>query len=143
MPGRKPHPIPYRRHGGPDEPKRPWLELYIGGLSTRYYGLVDSGSDYSVIPHDLARRIGIQYDESNPSEGEAAAGQSFQYWEATNQLAIQTEVGGLTFDEAMIAETDEFIIGRHDFFRRYRVTFNELAQEFEVQPFDPADGRRN
>jgi len=143
MPGPKAHPIPYRRHGGPDQPKRPWVELYIGGLSIRYYGLVDSGSDYSVIPHDLARRIGVEYDESQPGEGEAAGGQSFRYWEATNQLAIQTEVGGLTFDGAMVADEGDFILGRHDFFRRYRVTFNERAQELEVEPFDPTDGRRN
>ena len=143
MPGPRRQTIPYRRHGGPDQPKRPWLELYIGGLPTRYYGLVDSGSDYSVIPRELARRIGVQYDESKPDEGEAAGGQSFTFWEATNQLAIQTEVGGLTFDEAMVADEGDFILGRHDFFRRYRVSFNELAQEFEIEPLDPNDGHRN
>ncbi|MBI3637691.1 MAG: retroviral-like aspartic protease family protein [Candidatus Rokubacteria bacterium] len=143
MPGSKRQPIPYRRHGGPEEPKRPWLELYIGGIPIRYYALVDSGSDYSVIPLDLARRIGLQFDESQPEEGAATGGQSFRYWEATNQLAIQTEVGGLTFDEAMVAEGDDFILGRHDFFRRYRVSFNEPAQEFEIEAFDPNDGRSN
>lgn len=144
MPESKHPPIPYRRHGGPDQPKRPWLEVYIGGLPIRYYGLVDSGSDYSVIPHALARRIGVVFDDSKkPEAGEAAGGQEFEYWEASNQLPIQTEVGGLTFDEAMVADEDDFILGRHDFFRRYRVTFNERAQEMEIEPFDPLDGRQN
>lgn len=141
MPDKKP--IPYRCHGGPDEPRRPWLELYIGGHQTRYYGLLDSGSDYSVIPRDLAKRIGVEYDESKSEECGAAAGQSFTYWEATNQLPIQTEVGGLTFDQAMVADEDDFILGRHDFFRRYRVTFDEPAQEFWAEPIDPREGLRN
>ena len=64
MPDAKRATIPYRRRGGPQEPKRPWLELYIGGLSIPYYGLVDSGSDYSVISKDIARLIGFEWDET-------------------------------------------------------------------------------
>lgn len=125
MPDAKRATIPYRRRGGPQEPKRPWLELYIGGLLIPYYGLVDSGSDYSVISKDIAGLIGFEWDETKEQAGEAAGGQSFPYWEATNHVAVQTEVGGLTFDGAMVAEEDEIILGRHDFFRRYRITFNE------------------
>jgi hypothetical protein len=111
--------------------------LYIGGLLIPYYGLVDSGSDYSVISVDIAALIGFQWDETKEETGSAAGGQSFAFWEATNQVAVQTEVGGLTFTEAMVAEEDEIILGRHDFFRRYRVTINERDQLIEIQPFEP------
>ena len=40
-----------------------------------------------------------------------------------------------------MAEEDEIILGRHDFFRRYRVTFNERDQLMEIELFDP--NRRN
>lgn len=102
-----------------------------------YYGLVDSGSDYSVISKDIAALIGFRWDETKEETGEAAGGQTFSYWEATNQVPVQTEVEGLTFQGAMIAEEDEIILGRHDFFRRYRVTFNERDQLMEIEPFEP------
>ncbi|MDE3113255.1 MAG: aspartyl protease family protein [Chloroflexota bacterium] len=133
-------PIPYMRKGGPDEPKRPWIELFIasrgGSILSRYWGLVDSGSDYSVIPRDLARRIGVDYDESKPKTCGAAGRQSFTYFDQTNQLTIQTEVGGLNFDEAMVADEDDFILGRYDFFRRYKVTINERDETVLAEPFD-------
>jgi aspartyl protease len=81
--------IPYRARGGPDEPKRPWLELYIGGQLVPFYGLVDSGSDYSVSPRALARRIGISFDESDPENGSAAGGATFVFFEQTNDLQFR------------------------------------------------------
>lgn len=130
-------PIPYRLRGGPDQPKRPWLQLYIGGKYVwPYYGLVDSGSDYSVIPKELARRVGVEFDETKRQEGSAAGGKNFDYFDATNQLTVMTEVGSLTLDRAMVADEEDFILGRHDFFKRYRVTFNERDQCMEIEPFD-------
>lgn len=111
--------------------------MYIGGLLIPYYGLVDSGADYSVISKDIAGLIGFTWDESEEETGAAAGGQAFSYWQATNEVAIQTEVGGLTFEDAMVAEADEIILGRHDFFRRYRVTFDEQQQLMEIEPFEP------
>jgi hypothetical protein len=36
----------------------------------------------------------------------------------------------------MVADEDDIILGRHDFFRRYRVTFRESAQEMDIEPLD-------
>ena len=107
-----------------------------------YYGLVDSGSDHSVIPKDLARYIGVEYDESKPEKGGAVGDLSFTYFTGTNQLSVQTEVGGLVFDQPMVADEDDFILSRHDFFRRYVVTFNEREAYMDIAPFED-EGRNN
>lgn len=132
-----PYPVQYRRRGGPDAPPKPWLELYIGGQKIAHYDLVDSGADLSLVPKDLAKRIGIQYDETIELEGGGAGGAKFKFHLGQNKLAIWTEAGPFTFDQPAVADQDHFILGRFDFFNAYKVQFFERESRMELSAYDP------
>lgn len=141
-PNRDPVLIPYRFRGA-DRARAPWLLLYVGGQLVPHYALVDSGAEYSLIPRDIARHIGVEFDETKALKGGAAGGAIFRFFMGTNQLAVQTEVGGLTFDRPLVADSDHFILGRHDFFARYIVTFDEREQRMEIRPSPSVERLRN
>lgn len=132
-----PYPIQYRRRGGPAAPQKPWIELYIGGQKIAHYGLVDSGADRSLVPKDLAKRIGIQYDENAEISASGAGGATFNCYLAQNQLAIWTEAGPFTFDQPLVADQDYFILGRADFFKAYVVQIFEREGRMELTSYEP------
>jgi hypothetical protein len=100
--------------------------------------IIDSGADRSVFPSEWARRIGINLDEDCQTiTTETAGGPSENFVYEPGVFVIVEEakyrVQGATFSKTLPV----VLLGRKDFFTRYKVTFDERAKTFTLEPYGP------
>ena len=101
-------------------------------------GDVDSGSDRSLCPIEIASDLGLATDDlkQNPGEGLAAVGDGFQTW-STDGIAITGQIvlpdlneGGFkpwgpmfSVDIAFAKHAENLLLGRRDFFADFDLMF--------------------
>lgn len=129
-----------------DRSVRPWLFLLVdsAGQVLPIPALVDSGSDRSSLPVKLGRALGFSYADTEPPQQGQGAGWIFEFWETTDSLAVQTEVGPLTLSQPLLTRggIDHVLLGRSDFFNAFRVCFDERSDAMDIEPYDKPT-RRN
>jgi len=116
---------------------RPYLEIKIrqaGGTNEfDFYGIVDSGADSTAFPFGAAILIGLT-DLSKFSQEDCggATGETTGYVQEAEICVLGTWYRWkITFLPEL---NDNALLGRADFFRVFRVGFDELAQKFDITP---------
>jgi hypothetical protein len=130
--------LPYRDVFGGDP--RPYLGLQVTGIngwSGPILGLIDSGADRTCLPAGYARLMGYRTADLEQVHVTVADGSSTAVWNA--KRPAQAHVIGLapiTFElwpsfmpGGSSANT---LWGRADFFRTFKITFDEQAQQFTL-----------
>jgi hypothetical protein len=105
-------------------------------------GLVDSGADRTILPKLFAAVLGISHTELMEDEigGSGVGGRKFPTWSSVIPIFGQVVLGsgelwGPVFRlNPAFAEVDAFLWGRADFFRKFKITFEEgPAPEFLIE----------
>jgi hypothetical protein len=109
-----------------------------GSLTAPTVGLVDSGADCSNFPADWAEQLGIDIDKDCVKEtGTTAGGECTHYLYEPGVEAII--MGRKLKLHAMFQPGLEVILlGREDFFREFKVSFDQRAATFDVEPYEDA-----
>jgi hypothetical protein len=99
--------------------------------------LVDSGSDRSSFPLRLGVAVGFTYDGDKPPEIGAGQIYNFEYWEATNSIKVESEVGPFSILNPFLVRGGPgyIVLGRYDFFNSFKVSFNGRDEEMEIETY--------
>ncbi len=113
---------------------RPYVAVRIaaGGIAVRYYGLVDSGSDYCVLSTAVARALRIDWRQGRAVTVGGVAGKTEVY---AHQVSIHLHPWPApVICEAWITNTlpmgANVVLGRNCIFEHLLVGFDERAKEF-------------
>jgi len=104
-------------------------------------GLLDSGSDGTVIPMELAHYLGLELREAGPMRVVGSAGIKRYISTVTLTLGRAGRYGPPIKDieVSVPAEGDTpIILGRSPVFELYRVTFVDAERRFEMDPYRQA-----
>ncbi|MDP3013925.1 MAG: hypothetical protein Q8M92_06765 [Candidatus Subteraquimicrobiales bacterium] len=130
-------PIPYH----PDL-KQPFitLELRFGGRKIKTEALVDSGATVSIFKRELASFLGLPIKEAKEDESGAAGGTEFKVlyfpgYALEGQFKKRKFPLGAVFYKKSDPNAIN-LLGRNDFFRAFKVIFDQRANKFDLIPYD-------
>jgi hypothetical protein len=123
--------FPYLRRGRHAYPIVP-ITLSYQGRSLRTEGLLDSGANLSLFPAEIAEYLGLSLESGRPIYLSGIGGRILGYRHQVS-LAVET-----TAFQATIVFSAEFIssfniLGRDNFFKKFRITFNERQRFVEIE----------
>lgn len=124
------------KRGGIGYAYRPLLEIYLAGpkMSGTFEGLVDSGSDITMIDYEIAEMLGIDLTkaEAGIASGIGAGKEKGFIAEVTMTTAEFEEkiVGNVVFVKSL---GFDMILGQQDFFRRFNVKFQMYEKKFYLE----------
>ena len=114
---------------------RPLLPVTLSheGKSIEATGLIDSGSDISILPYSIGQRLGLIWDERR-----ALIGLSGNLRQTPAQgVGLMAQVGD--FQSVMLmfawieAENAPLIFGQISFFMKFDVCFHRSAEVFDIR----------
>jgi hypothetical protein len=107
--------------------------LSRGTLRASNQGLIDSGADGSAFPRQMLQQLGLSEADCKEETFNSAAGGGVQW---VYEPGFWMTVLGYRFKtRAVFCDTPVPLLGRADFFRRFRVDFDERGQRFTVTPY--------
>jgi hypothetical protein len=101
-------------------------------LKARVYGLIDSGADYSTFPVEWAPELGIELKGCLAHQGGTAGGPAGRY---LHEPGIYVSILGrkLHLGACFAPKCPIVLLGREDFFRYFRVAFDQAQETFRVE----------
>jgi len=132
----------YRHPSISDSMRLPLLQARLSTEVTSFMtlALVDSGATCSFLPTDLAEILGLQPD---PASTHTAVGAGGEFRTVDFRVTIELMKGGRAFADfknwPVLVPINRLaipymILGRDSVFRRFDVTFRELAQRTILRP---------
>jgi hypothetical protein len=113
--------IPVRLHGA-------------NGRAVKVIGLIDSGADCACFPVVWADLLGVDLALCTVRRGSTAGGSVEQYyWEPGLRAEVAGQEVRLT---GVFTSTPVALLGRNDFFRIFRVDFDERSATFALTRYD-------
>jgi len=130
----------YVEENGFHRPKVPFT-ITANGNTTETVGLVDSGSDFVLLPAGIARALGITLSRKKETAGGVGGEISFKTGLATmtvrkgnkKKVMRQIKVRVHSEDEGS-QEFDEILLGRDPFFKYFKIEFDENAKKVRLHP---------
>lgn len=113
---------------------RPVAEIDISANGTEWFSAlmyIDSGADISLVPRSFGQLLGLDLGKNFGEVrgiGEAVIPLSLQ----TVKMKIGFDVVEVKIGVALINEVP-YILGRHDFFKFFKVTFEEYSKKIVVE----------
>ena len=130
--------FPYTENHGFYRPKIP-VVLSASGLKTRVLGLLDSGSDYVLIPEGVAEAVGI--DVKGREEKANGVGGRIKCRSGLATVTVRKGKVSKTIRNMRVhvpvsgdSEFDEVLLGRIPFFKFFKIEFNENAKRVVLKP---------
>ena len=130
--------FPYIEDHGFYRPKVPVI-LSASGIKTKVLGLLDSGSDYVLIPKGVAEAVGISV-KGREEESDGIGG----------RITCRSGIATITVRKGKVSKTirnmrvrvpvsgesdfDEILLGRIPFFKFFKIEFNENARRVVLKP---------
>ena len=95
---------------------------------------MDSGADSSLFPDAMMPLLGIDKADCKEIQGKTASG-NCTYWH-WDKGKLEAEIEGKHVNlVAMFSATERALLGRRDFFRVFKVAFDERKQRFRLDPY--------
>jgi hypothetical protein len=113
---------------------RPMIPLVIGREKLNVFGMLDSGSDITIIPKELAEVMEIEYGEYNEVSGISGVAVRAREGKINVQFGKGREM--YIFDIPILVPEKEglnLIIGRLGFFNQFKITFLEEERRVEFR----------
>jgi hypothetical protein len=137
-------PFPYRAlvPGGSRADLKPGIPVVIHGPNGHIpmYGLIDSGADDALLPLGIAAGLGIDLTKCRRKTCATAGGPANVYvWPDNIEIEVQ-QMGGMRvsapcrFSDGLPVVL--MLLGRNDFFSAFRVSIDERAKSFTLDPYD-------
>ena len=116
---------------------RPMIPLTIEGKEKiNLIGILDSGSDISIIPREIAEIINIEYVGENEISGIYGMPVKAKQGRVRIEFGKGREIS--CFDIPVLVPLKEgisVIIGRLGFFEQFKITFSEAERKIEFKKF--------
>ncbi len=127
-------------------PLRPYLRIIIrNGFATTpsLYGLIDSGADYSIFPLSVAKDyLKIDLSSADTWIFEGTTGRKQLAYLTNVEVSIINEAGESDFQfGAIVGFCEDFkfgggvLLGQNGFLSKFKTTFNQPENYFEIEPF--------
>jgi hypothetical protein len=117
----------------------PAVSLVLHGLGNRRVtipGLLDSGADNSTFPLAWAKQLGIDKEQCEIGECNTVAGKTKQYvWPDGVEAQVQAMGKTIRLFAAFTEGLPVVVLGRHDFFAEFKVTFDQRACTYTLEPY--------
>ncbi len=109
-----------------------------GSMRPETYGLLDSGCDYSSFPVAWAEDLGIDLDACDETEGSTAGGDAkrFLYKPGIDAIVFGRKIHLAAFFSPGLPLA---LLGREDFFRYFRASFDQRTESFQLDAYEPFD----
>ena len=89
-----------------------------------------------MLPSAFAPQLGIDFADCDERVCDTAGGSSRQHvWNPGFEIEIQAMKMRVKITAAFNEELPVLLLGRDDFFSRFRVSFDEQSQTFELDPY--------
>lgn len=113
------------------------LDLEIISLGQNYStkALVDSGADTSLFALEILADAGVDITRCPPAEGHVADGRKLTMVHHPVEVVILNKKIKLDADWVAMKGQSFNLLGRHDFFRHFKIAFNERAHFMEINPY--------
>jgi len=122
--------------------RRPIVPITLQGTKTKLdvLGFLDTGSDISIIPREIAEVLGIEFIE----EGEVIGitGNKMKVSRGKLNIIFGKERQEYQFDIPVLIpekEGGQVIIGRFGFFEQFRITFSEVEKRITFKKLYPRE----
>jgi hypothetical protein len=103
------------------------------GKTFPVYALPDSGADASCFPEEWAPRLGVDLSACEKHPVNTGAGKTHHHVYDTGLMA--TVAGFEIVLEAVFGPINVPVLGRRDFFERFRVEFDERSRVSYLTPY--------
>lgn len=113
---------------------RPMIPLIIGEEKLNVFGILDSGSDITIIPKELAEVMEIEYGNENEVSGISGVPVKAKEGKIKIRFGKGREI--YDFDVPILVPEREglnLIIGRLGFFNQFKITFFEAERKIEFK----------
>ncbi len=113
---------------------RPIIPLIIGKERLNIFGILDSGSDITIIPKEIAEVMKIEYGDENEVSGISGVPVKAKEGKINIQFGKGREI--YNFDIPILVPEKEglnLIIGRIGFFNQFKITFFEAERRIEFK----------
>lgn len=124
-------------------PLRPLVEIRLKSPGPRYYGLIDSGSEHTLLSPIVARQAGIAADGGQEiSLGIGGGNQRVRFTETSMELMGpgNTDQGFVWTAPVGVVHTwrppYQVILGQTGFFDHFAITFHRSAQAVLIEPWE-------
>ena len=110
------------------------ITLFRDGLELEVEGLIDSGASINVLPHDVGRRLGLDWDQAGPPgplTGMQVSGEArgvVVVGRLANFDLVRPVFAWLQRDDVPV------ILGQMNFFQEFNVALFARAGQMTVQP---------
>ncbi len=118
---------------------RPLIPFTLEGKDEKidFLAMLDSGSDISIIPREIAETLGIQYGKNNEITG--ISGSPVNSKEGKIKVIFGKGREIYHFEIPILVPIDNInvpiIIGRAGFFEQFRITFLEAERRIDFKKF--------
>ncbi len=138
--------FPYRAYAGRHSPSLEVDLVGVNGRELRQLALIDTGAEYSCMPLELGRQLGV--DESlcvplmtNVGIGQEPVQESLWWNESPAGASRESPVVHVMGHEVPIApmlreSMDIVALGRHDFLAAFKFCCDERARSFSLELYD-------
>ena len=121
-----------------DRISRPMIPLTIGRIPKMdIIAILDSGSDITIIPKEIAKEIGIEYSGENELSG--ITGNPIKVKEGKMAVVFGRDREHYNFEVPILVPIEQedvsIIIGRAGFFDQFKITFIEAEKKIEFKKF--------
>jgi hypothetical protein len=131
-------------------PPRPYLDVILrNGFATtpKLMALVDSGADYSIFPMEVARELHLDLTQGDVWRFSGTTGKIQEASLANVSLAVLMENDvDYAFElhaTCPFCDTFQFaggvLLGQNGFFSRFRTTFRQPENCFDIELWEPAE----
>jgi hypothetical protein len=109
------------------------VRLEVGDRVIEDFALVDTGADSSAFPLWMMSRFGVAREDCEAVEFESAAGPGKQWiWSSPITAVILDRRLSL---KPVFADTPTTLLGREDFLGEFKVSFDQRASSFTLEPY--------
>lgn len=133
----------------PSTPPRPYLDVILrNGFATtpKLMALVDSGSDYSIFPMEIARSLRLDVTSSAVWHFSGTTGeiQEARLADVSLTILMENDVDHAFEVRTTCAFCDTFkfagglLLGQNGFFSHFRTTFHQPKNFFEIELWETA-----
>jgi hypothetical protein len=112
-----------------------------GTMTREFRALVDSGCSRSTFPAELATELGIDLSKCEPIPGVTASGEDDPDDESSWQKCWTPGIDALFWGQKVHLHAYfrdapiPILLGREDFFRYFKILFDERAQRFQLEAY--------
>lgn len=109
-----------------------------GAMRPQIYGLADSGCDFSNFPLEWAEDLGVDLASCEETQGNTAGGtaKKYLYKPGIDAIVFGRKIHLAAFFSPGLPLA---LLGREDFFQYFRASFDQRAQSFRLDAYEPFD----